>query len=59
MQKALAVLPIHYSKDDLTIVQAHLPCEIQEFPCKYLGLPLSIKKLTRIQLRPLIDKIAD
>ncbi|KAF8668847.1 hypothetical protein HU200_052049 [Digitaria exilis] len=33
-------------KDDLVVVQTHFPCEIQSFPCKYLGLPLSIKKLT-------------
>ena len=43
----------------MTIVQAHLPCEVQEFPCKYLGLPLSIRKLTQVQLQQLIDKIAD
>ena len=29
------------------------------FPCKYLGLPLSLKKLNRAQLQPLIEKVAD
>jgi hypothetical protein len=53
------VLPIQCSENDLTIVQTHLSCEVQNFPCKYLGLPLSIKKLTQTQLQPLIDKIAD
>jgi hypothetical protein len=41
------------------MVQTYFPCEIQEFPCKYLGLPLSLKKLTRAQLQPLIEKVAD
>ena len=54
-----SVLPIQCSGDDLLVVQAHLPCEIQNFPCKYLGLPLSIKKLTRSQLQLIIDRVAD
>jgi hypothetical protein len=32
---------------------------VVNFPCKYLGLPLSHKKLTAVDLLPLIDKIAD
>jgi hypothetical protein len=36
-----------------------LPCEISDFLCKYLGLPLSIRKLTKEQLQPIIDRIAD
>jgi hypothetical protein len=35
------------------------PCKIEEFPIKYLGLPLSIKKLSKNQLQPLIDRLAD
>lgn len=30
-----------------------------EFPCKYLGVPLSIHKLTKAQIQPIIDKVAD
>jgi len=41
------------------VVQTILPCRIQDFPCKYLGYPLSIKKLTKAHLLPLIEKIAD
>jgi hypothetical protein len=54
-----SVLPIQCSEEDMSIVQVHLHCEVQQFPCKYLGLPLSIKKLNRAQLQQLIDKIAD
>ena len=42
-----SVPPIQCSEEDLVVVQTHLPCEIQEFLCKYIGLPLSIKKLTK------------
>lgn len=43
----------------MTLLQSLLPCEISQFPCKYLGLPLSIKKLTKDQVQPIIDKIAN
>jgi hypothetical protein len=41
------------------VVQQFLPCELLGFPCRYLGLPLSLKKLSRDQLQPIINKIAD
>jgi len=53
-----SISPIHCSDDVLAEVMDHFPCEIQNFPCKYLGLPLSLKKLTRAQLQPLIEKVA-
>jgi len=53
------VMPIHCSEENMGVVQSLLPCGIQGFPCKYLGLPLSIKKLTKDQIQPIIDKIAD
>jgi hypothetical protein len=36
-----------------------LPCEISSFLCRYLGLPLSLHKLSRQQFQPFIDRIAD
>jgi hypothetical protein len=36
-----------------------LPCEFAYFPCKYLGLPLSLHKLSKHNFLPLIEKIAD
>jgi len=36
-----------------------LPCQISEFPCKYLGVPLSPHKITKAQAQPIIDKLAD
>jgi len=54
-----SVMPIQCSDDDLAVIQNLLPCEIMNFPCKYLGLPLSPRKLTRDQFQPIIDRIAD
>jgi hypothetical protein len=53
------VYPIQGSEDSLLAVQNTLPCEISDFPCRYLGVPLSLHKLTRQQYQPLIDRIAD
>jgi hypothetical protein len=36
-----------------------LPCEISSFHCRYLGLPLSLHKLSRQQFQPIVDRIAD
>jgi hypothetical protein len=35
-----------------------LPCDFIDFPCKYLGLLLSIKKLTRAQIQSVINNVA-
>jgi hypothetical protein len=51
------VFPIQCSEDDITAIQNLLPCELKEFPCKYLGAPLSLKSLSKAQLQPYIDRI--
>jgi hypothetical protein len=53
------VLPIRCTNTELELVQELLPCAVMDFPCKYLGLPLSLKKLTKEQVQPIIDRIAD
>jgi hypothetical protein len=53
------VYPILCLEDSLLAVQNTLPCKILEFPCRYLGLPLSLHKLTKQQYQPLIDRIAN
>jgi hypothetical protein len=40
-------------------VLSWLPCEIATFPCRYLGLPLSLHKLSRNQSQQFVEKIAD
>jgi hypothetical protein len=43
----------------IAAVQEALPCNLAQFPCKYLGLPLSTRKLTKRDLYPLVETIAD
>jgi hypothetical protein len=53
------VYPIRCSDEVLLEVQTLMPCEISTFPCRYLGLPLSLHKLSRQQFQPIVDKIAN
>ena len=54
-----SVHPIQCLEEDKAILHNHLPCQISDFPCKYLGVPLSPFKLTLAQVQPLVDKVAD
>jgi len=58
LQKS-SVLPIQCNEEDKIVLQDSLPCQVSEFPCKYLGVPLSPYKLTKAQAQPIIEKIAD
>ena len=40
-------------------MQEVLPCQLSDFPCRYLGVPLSPHKLTKQQVQPIIEKNAD
>jgi hypothetical protein len=53
------VIPIRCSMEDMVETQGLLPCGISSFPCRYLGLPLSLHKLSRQHLQPFIDRIVD
>jgi len=53
------IIPIGCAGESLTAIHDILPCTISVFPCKYLGLPLSNKKLLKRDLMPWIEKIAD
>jgi len=53
------VVPIQCTEDDKVFLQESLPCQISEFACKYLGVPLSPHKITKAQVQPIIEKIAD
>lgn len=52
-------VPIRCSDQDLATVSRSLPYSAGQFPCKYLGLPLSHKKLLKGDFYPLIDRVAD
>jgi hypothetical protein len=51
--------PITCGDQQVQIVQQFFPCSMVQFPCKYLGLPLRIKKLPRTVFYQLIEGIAD
>ncbi|WVZ93633.1 hypothetical protein U9M48_039598 [Paspalum notatum var. saurae] len=53
-----SVTPLDCTDADLLLLPQLMDCEIKEFPCNYLGIPLTIRKPTKADLLPLIDKIA-
>ena len=53
--KTTAVL-IRGSDEDRQRVMDMLHCEMGHFPCKYLGIQLAIRKLTRADWQPLLDQ---
>jgi hypothetical protein len=54
-----SVYPIWCGENEMAILQEQLPCDISSFPCKYLGLALSLRRLSRNQVQPIIDKFVD
>jgi hypothetical protein len=50
--------PIRCYDEDIAQVQADFPCWLAPFPCRYLGVPLSIYRLRHAQEQPLIDAVA-
>jgi hypothetical protein len=54
-----AVYPIRCDDVDLDMVMQPFQCSIQDFPSNYLGLPLHVRQIRRVEVQPLIDKIAD
>jgi hypothetical protein len=53
------VFPIRWFGVDVADVMEAFQCPIQVFPFKYLGLPLHFKQLRRVEVQPLIDKLAN
>lgn len=53
------ITPIQCDEQEVAAIQEALPCQVVEFPCKYLGLPLSPEKLPRREFLSLIDKETD
>jgi hypothetical protein len=47
------------TEDQVVQVIAVFPCQTVNFPIKYLGMSLSVNKLPKIALQPLIDRMAD
>lgn len=58
-QSKCAVYPIRCDGLDMNEVMEGFQCPVQGFPCKYLGLPLHLRQLRRVDVQPLIDKTAN
>jgi hypothetical protein len=53
-----SVLPIRCDEQSFATAKNLLPCQFADFPCKYLGLPLSLNKLPKSQVHIIVDKMA-
>jgi hypothetical protein len=52
------VYPINCSDEQISLVRSILSCSIADFPCTYLRVPLSINRIPKVTLQPLVDKVA-
>jgi hypothetical protein len=52
-----ALHPIWCSPEQVAMACGILGCEVASLPCKYLGRPLSIHKVTQSQLQPVVDNV--
>ncbi|KAM0877047.1 hypothetical protein ACQ4PT_035764 [Festuca glaucescens] len=51
------VTPIHCIDVDVDNLASTLGCPVAHFPCQYLGMPLSDKRLRKVDLQPALDKL--
>jgi hypothetical protein len=51
------IFPIRLPEQVVSQLLQNFPGKVCKFPGKYLGLPLHVRKLRRIEVQPLIDKI--
>jgi hypothetical protein len=53
-----SVIPIRCEALDIPDIVLPLGARIATLPCKFLGLPLSLRKLRKVDFQPLLDRIA-
>lgn len=53
-----ACFPIRCEDLDVPQIMHFFNCPIKNFPCTYLGLPLHLRKLGRVEVQPLVEKVA-
>lgn len=52
------VYKIHYDTLNIEEIMQSFQCPVKSFPCTYLGLPLHTRALRKVDVQPLIDKVA-
>ena len=50
--------PIRCSDDVMAAVQQAFPCVVAPFPCRYLGVPMSLSRLKHADEQSLVDSVA-
>jgi hypothetical protein len=50
--------PIRCSEEQVAAVRAVFPCQLSPFPCRYLGAPLSLRRLSRADEQQFVDAVA-
>nr|XP_051196924.1 uncharacterized protein LOC127310280 [Lolium perenne] len=51
-------IPIRCDDINITTILQPVGLQVSTLPCTYLGMPLSLRRLRKIDIQPLIDKIA-
>ena len=54
-----SIHPIRCTPEQVELARSILRCEVATLPCKYLGLPLGLRKSTPAQLQPVVDSAAN
>jgi len=53
-----SITPIFDGEDNLQELATILGCQVQPFPIRYLGLPLSTKRLPKAHLQSMVEAVA-
>lgn len=53
-----SITPVHGAEDELTAFQEIMSCPVMDFLVRYLGLPLSVKKVPKPHLQSLVNSVA-
>jgi hypothetical protein len=50
--------PIRCTEEQIELIQEVFPCQLANFLCRYLGIPLSVYQLKKSDMQPLVDVVA-
>lgn len=53
-----SITPIYGGEEVLDDIVAILGCQVQQFPIRYLGLPLSIRSIPNAQFHSIVEAVA-
>lgn len=53
-----SITPIFGGEDTLNDIVSILGCQVQPFPIRYLGLPLSTKKIAKAEVHSIVEAVA-